>query len=61
MEAHDPTLTRRIKNVDIRSKAELRLRDAVIMLRLYMRNSPHLVDINRRTTLWMDRHIAQKN
>lgn len=57
METQNKTLTRRrAKTVDPRTPAELRLRDALILLRLYMRNSPHLKDLNARTARWFERH-----
>ena len=57
METQNPSLKRRrAKTVDPRTPAELRLRDALILIRLYMRNSPHLKDLNARTSRWFERH-----
>jgi hypothetical protein len=44
---------------DPRTVAELRLRDAAILLRIYMKHAPHLTELNGRTTRWMNRHLAK--
>lgn len=65
MEAQDATLIRDIidsprrhskKSGDRRTNTELRLRDAKILLRLYIKAAPQLTELNGRTTRWLERH-----
>jgi hypothetical protein len=67
METQNQTLIRRrAKTVDPRGHTERRLTHALMLLRIYMKQSaycrtcsvpsPDMVDLNRRTANWMKRH-----